>query len=171
MCPKIYSSVISKKCELTLSFLSRISSYNEVPHVNIPYLMPLRMIIWLWLDICVGHLGDNGYASASVFVFGRTDIFICYCTSLCVSISTVHTFLFICKYLCVFLSMQSKVCDCNRWMCTGGRLKDIQSRISRHVWCRVGCGVEMLANDRNSCTSTCKACCTQMCLSHNINII
>ena len=102
MCPKIYSSVISKKWELTLSFLSRIRSYNEVPHVNIPYLMPLRMIIWLWLDICVGHLGDNGYASASVFVFGRTDIFICYCTiSFLLSI-----------HFCSFVSICASFCQC-----------------------------------------------------------
>ena len=139
MCPKIYSSVISKKWELTLSFLSRISSYNEVPHVNIPYLMPLRMIIWLWWDICVGHLGDNGYAGRSVFVFSGVLIFLSATAPVCLCLC-VHTFLFICMYLCTFLSMQSKVSYCNHWMCTGGRLKDIQSKISRHVWCRVGCG-------------------------------
>ena len=50
----------------------------------------------------MGHLGDNGYASASVFVFGRTDIFICFCTiSFLLSI-----------HFCSFVSICASFCQC-----------------------------------------------------------
>ena len=106
-----------------------------------------------------------------VCVLGPTDIFMCHCTCL---------FVPVCPYISVhlYVSVGAPFCQCKaKYLIAiiGCAQEDASKTPNQELAdtfdVELAVAVEMLANDRNSCTSTCKGCCRQMCLSHNIIII